>query len=86
MRQSRKISFAALLAIVILSLVWISLKAPIGYAVATSGLYLFLILGISDELHKQFKEACYWDRKIMSELVRAWIEKDVKQVEKKPKK
>jgi hypothetical protein len=41
---------------------------------------------ISDELHKQFKQACFYDRKIMSELVRAWIEKYVEKVEKKSKK
>ncbi len=41
---------------------------------------------LSDELHKRFKDACYWERKEMSELVRAWIEKFVRQSEKKPKK
>jgi len=40
---------------------------------------------MTDELHKRFKDACYWDRKIMSELIRAWIEKYVEQAEKKPK-
>jgi predicted DNA-binding protein len=38
-----------------------------------------------DELHERFKEACYWERKEMSELVRAWIQKYVEKVEKKPK-
>ncbi|MBN2321243.1 MAG: hypothetical protein JXR49_19345 [Acidobacteria bacterium] len=41
---------------------------------------------INDELHKRFKDACYYDRTIMSELVRAWIEKYVEKVEKKQKK
>jgi len=40
---------------------------------------------VPDELHKRFRRACYIDRKIMSELVRAWIEKYVERVEKKPK-
>jgi predicted DNA-binding protein len=44
-----------------------------------------LNIKISDELHKRFKNACWYDRKIMSELVRAWIEKYVDQVEKKLK-
>jgi hypothetical protein len=65
MRQSRKISFAALLAIVILSLVWISLKAPIGYAIATSGLYLFLIL-----VHKP---ASHYDAKGEHWRVLGWM-------------
>jgi len=41
---------------------------------------------MTDTLHKRFKDACYWERKEMSELVRAWIEKYVRGVEKKPKK
>lgn len=41
---------------------------------------------ISDELHKRFRIACINDGKVMSELVRAWIEQYVEKVEKKPKK
>ncbi len=41
---------------------------------------------MSDELHKRFKLACVHEEKEMSELVRAWIEKFVEQVEKKLKK
>ncbi len=41
---------------------------------------------MTDELHKRFKLACVHEEKEMSELIRAWIEKYVEQVEKKLKK
>ena len=65
MRRFRKVAFAALLAIVIGSLVWISIKAPIGYAVATSSLYLFLIL-----VHKP---ASHYDAKGEHWRVLGWM-------------
>jgi metal-responsive CopG/Arc/MetJ family transcriptional regulator len=44
-----------------------------------------LNLHIPEELHKRFKVVCAQEGKEMSELVRAWIEKYVEQIEKKQK-